>query len=359
MDHPQTENAASARAASVAAIAASSRRCDGDPLVDRGTRTVNDQDPGERRENEIAHQSARAGDLEYTRPKQPQSTSFPRLNALAIPALNPRNRARAATAPTAHGRRQQCRASSAKGSTATRGASAPDPKSFTAARAGQVEGFHPRHRQDPCQQELDAYYERVHAARNDNRGLVLSLGVVGQRQPKNRRNGLTFEAFGVRVRLIVNVGEELERVRAVLPPGSRPCSPVGLQATFALDRNPGPRFVLSRDGETVATEPTLDFALSRLEHELRPLIALKAPDHIFVHAGVVGHRGNALLIPGETHAGRRAWSLRCFTREPTPTTRTNTPRSTPQASSIPSPSPCRSATSASCRSTITSSLWAG
>ena len=123
-------------------------------------------------------------------------------------------------------------------------------------------------------------------------------------QPENRTNGLTFEAFGVRVRLNVSVGEELERVQAVLPPGSRPCSAVGLQASFALDRNPGPRFELSREGETVATESTLDFALWRLEHELRALIALKAPDHIFVHAGVVGHRGNALLIPGETHAGK-------------------------------------------------------
>src|SRR5262245_24490559 len=115
---------------------------------------------------------------------------------------------------------------------------------------------------------------------------------------------LTFETFGVRFRVVAGNTEELERVRERLPPRSRPCSAGVPDVTFTLARKPGPTWMLRRDGETVVGEPTLEFALRRLEHELRLQIAINAPDHIFVHAGVVGHRGRALLMPGTTHAGK-------------------------------------------------------
>jgi hypothetical protein len=115
---------------------------------------------------------------------------------------------------------------------------------------------------------------------------------------------LTFEAFGVRVRVLVSGPEELERVRGLLPPGSQPCTATGLEATFALRRDGASAYELGRDGDTLVGGLPLEVALEALEREIRFLVALKAPAHIFVHAGVVGHGGAAILIPGSSHAGK-------------------------------------------------------
>jgi hypothetical protein len=114
---------------------------------------------------------------------------------------------------------------------------------------------------------------------------------------------LTFECFGVRMRLDVSAAEGLEDVTDLLPPGSRPCSADALDAELTL-RGANSDYALDRNGETLADGLRREIGLAVLERELRTLVALNAPAHIFVHAGVVGHQGAAIMTPGSSLAGK-------------------------------------------------------
>lgn len=119
-------------------------------------------------------------------------------------------------------------------------------------------------------------------------------------------DAVTFEAFGVHVRVLVRGRVERNRVLAALPPGARLCARAGLPATFELDARAATAdtYSLSRDGSSLGRHLSLYVALDTLEREMRMLVALESPDFIFVHAGVVAHRGKALLLPGRTFVGK-------------------------------------------------------
>ena len=74
--------------------------------------------------------------------------------------------------------------------------------------------------------------------------------------------------------------------------------------TFSLRAGPAETYVLSRDGDTVMDQWSLDAALVVLERDLRMLVALEAPDFVFVHAGAVAHQGRGIVIPGESFSGK-------------------------------------------------------
>ena len=97
---------------------------------------------------------------------------------------------------------------------------------------------------------------------------------------------------------------QLDRVLAVVPPGSTRCSPTDLDATFALAAEEDGAYELTRNGERLAGSLGLELALEVLGRELRTLVAFRAPRHIFIHAGVVAHRGAAIVMPGATMAGK-------------------------------------------------------
>jgi len=98
--------------------------------------------------------------------------------------------------------------------------------------------------------------------------------------------------------------EQLERAQKVVPPASEPCSPSGVDAAFELAGDGAGAYELTRNGKILARQLGLQLALEILERELRALVALRAPRHIFVHAGAVAHRGAAIVIPGATYAGK-------------------------------------------------------
>jgi hypothetical protein len=114
---------------------------------------------------------------------------------------------------------------------------------------------------------------------------------------------LVVEAFGVRVRVVVD-DPDLEAVRELLPPGSQPCPAEDLHATFTLKADSLGSYELTKDGELVGGGSSRAFVLDNLERQIHSLVALEAPAHIFVHAGVVGLDGAAMLIPGSSHTGK-------------------------------------------------------
>jgi hypothetical protein len=112
-----------------------------------------------------------------------------------------------------------------------------------------------------------------------------------------------FEAFGVPAS-IAAPPEVLPRIEAILPPGWRPREPAEDEQRFVLrPRSNSDYGVEDREG-SVSGSPDVQVALEVLDARVRGYIALHAPDHIFVHAGVVGHGGHAIVLPGTSFSGK-------------------------------------------------------
>jgi hypothetical protein len=123
--------------------------------------------------------------------------------------------------------------------------------------------------------------------------------------------GMCFVAYGRRIGIRANDPEVLERLSHRLPCGWRPAaSPIvdhlysivaGGNGAQAHTR----RFTLVYAGAMqLARTLDLDEALDLLESDLHLYVAARARGKLFVHAGVVGWRGRAIVIPGRTLAGK-------------------------------------------------------
>ena len=123
--------------------------------------------------------------------------------------------------------------------------------------------------------------------------------------------GLSVSSYGVRIGVRTNDPAVLPRVQSVLPPCSRP-SPARLvdRLVSLTVGGPDPRRNLRRfhllyaDSQQLSRTRDLDELLAVLETHLKLYVAERARRRVFVHAGVVGWRGRALLLPGSSHAGK-------------------------------------------------------
>ena len=62
--------------------------------------------------------------------------------------------------------------------------------------------------------------------------------------------------------------------------------------------------VLSCNGEQVCRALDRDTLADAFENHAKIEVALRAPDRVFVHAGVVGWRGGAIVVPGRSRSGK-------------------------------------------------------
>jgi hypothetical protein len=123
--------------------------------------------------------------------------------------------------------------------------------------------------------------------------------------------GMCFVAYGRRIGIRANTAEVLERLSDRLPCGWRPAaSPVVDHVYSVVAGGNGPqahirRFHLVYAGAMqLARTLDLDEALDLLESDLHLHVAARARGKLFVHAGVVGWRDRAIVIPGRTLAGK-------------------------------------------------------
>src|SRR3954470_10963589 len=121
---------------------------------------------------------------------------------------------------------------------------------------------------------------------------------------------IAFEAFGVPIGIEVGSAELLSRVLAMLPPGG-PCDSVPEDHEFRLFTRDGVSYRVEAPGESLPGSSDLDVALGVLDSQLRTFIAMAAPDHVFVHAGVVAFDDRAVLIPGPTFSGKTTLVAEC------------------------------------------------
>jgi hypothetical protein len=123
--------------------------------------------------------------------------------------------------------------------------------------------------------------------------------------------GLAFESYGVRVGIRARHTADLQALPKLFPPTWRVLDTERVDTLYSfLMGGPGPRpgarrfHLLYRGAWRMARTLHLDEALTALEADLQQQIAELSPRRVFVHAGVVGWRGKAIVVPGRTLSGK-------------------------------------------------------
>jgi len=123
--------------------------------------------------------------------------------------------------------------------------------------------------------------------------------------------GIAVSAFGVHTGIRVSTAGVLPRVLPLLPPGWKKSRRTTVQRLYSLvvpgtSQRAGLRRmnILYEDNVRIARDTDLDQVLAALETDLHRYTAEAAPSVTFLHAGVVGWQGRAILIPGRSLSGK-------------------------------------------------------
>lgn len=123
--------------------------------------------------------------------------------------------------------------------------------------------------------------------------------------------GIAFRSYGLRFGVRVSDRVAMESVIDRLPPGWKPAASPIVDHLFSLivgGQNPGShvqRFnLLYYDALRLVRSKDIDLVLKTLESEVQMLVAEFARRRTFVHAGVVGWKNQAVVIPGLSFSGK-------------------------------------------------------
>ena len=122
---------------------------------------------------------------------------------------------------------------------------------------------------------------------------------------------MAFVSYGLRVGIRVSSPEILDRIEGVLPPHAKPARGPRVGCLYSLivsgtkvGSNIRRFNILYADAVQLARTKDTDQVLEALENDLQLYVAEQARRRVFVHAGVVGWRGRAIIIPGRTMSGK-------------------------------------------------------
>ncbi len=123
--------------------------------------------------------------------------------------------------------------------------------------------------------------------------------------------GIGFVAYGMRIGIRVSTPEVLARLPAHLPPELRPADSPLVDRLYSLrvGGTQGARKVrhlnlLYAGAMRLARTSDLEDVLDVLENDIQLYLAESARSRLFVHAGVVGWRGRAIVLPGHSFSGK-------------------------------------------------------
>jgi hypothetical protein len=123
--------------------------------------------------------------------------------------------------------------------------------------------------------------------------------------------GFSLKSYGVRIGIRSNDSTALERICRHLPSEWERASITTVDRVYSiLVGGKGPRAKVRRisllygDDEQLARSVDLDSVFERFESDLRLFVAELATHRVFVHAGVVGWKGQAIVIPGRSYSGK-------------------------------------------------------
>ena len=123
--------------------------------------------------------------------------------------------------------------------------------------------------------------------------------------------GFVFTAYGVRAGVRVNDPQIIGRLLECLPPGWRFARGAAVERIYSVviggaGAHAGTRrfHLLYGNAERLARTHDLAELLMRFESDVKLYVAEGARRRVFVHAGVVGWRGRAILLPGQSFSGK-------------------------------------------------------
>ena len=123
--------------------------------------------------------------------------------------------------------------------------------------------------------------------------------------------GRSIEAYGLRIGIRVSDPTVLERLETRFPFGWKRASHAKVDRLYSIDLRvnaPGARVrrysLLHADSTQLSRTMDHEELLDALETDMRMHVAENAPRRIFVHAGVVGWRGRAIVVPGRSYSGK-------------------------------------------------------
>jgi len=123
-------------------------------------------------------------------------------------------------------------------------------------------------------------------------------------------DGASMVIYGVRIGIRVTVPEILPALLEQLPPGWRFSTTRRVQWMYSLSSLPSRRkpgtllHQLYTEGALLTRGSDFGRIRSALGGDLRSILSLLSPWRIFIHSGAVAWKGKAILLPGESGAGK-------------------------------------------------------
>ena len=123
--------------------------------------------------------------------------------------------------------------------------------------------------------------------------------------------GMAITSFGVRVGIRVSDPAVIDELIKHLPPGWKQTRAAWVDRLYSLlvggpGSRPGLRRlnILYSNTRRIGRSIHLAEVLEAFESDLQIHVAERAPRRVFVHAGVVGWQGKAIVIPGRSYSGK-------------------------------------------------------
>jgi hypothetical protein len=128
-----------------------------------------------------------------------------------------------------------------------------------------------------------------------------SAAVINNRQ-------INFQAYGVKIGVKVNNRDYLleieKRLGKILPNGFKIIDKNEIDHILLLKQKKNGDFQLFRNEKNVANSSSKEEFYDFVESEIRLTVAEYAVSRVFLHAGVVGWKGKAIVIPGSSFSGK-------------------------------------------------------
>jgi hypothetical protein len=143
-------------------------------------------------------------------------------------------------------------------------------------------------------------------------------GAIPENQEAPEVPQIAFESFGVPIGVYVEDPELLPLLAGLAPAPARETDPASVDHRISVRKNSAGLYNVRfdrREGEEtgprdhttwIAGDADLDMAIASLDVHVQSLIALHAPDHTMIRAGVVSHRGVGIMLPGGPLTGKSA-----------------------------------------------------
>ncbi len=122
------------------------------------------------------------------------------------------------------------------------------------------------------------------------------------------RHSLSLSAYGAEIRVEADTTELVQGVRArldaLLPEGLNPLAERADSHRFTVLLAPDGAVALSLDGAPIGQHASVPIALDYLAARIKLAIGEFATTHVFVHAGVAGIGGRAVVLPASSCQGK-------------------------------------------------------